>query len=161
MKCCSDMQGKTGYKQPVHGRQHGCEDRTEEGGCALVRQEVARRIAAAGSLPGLQKPENEAGKELEYEEEQNRTVRPAEDGEEYDVRADLGDVLRHGIFSISAVSVVIFILALAGTVFSMVETVRNADLLGTAAGGAAGIAVAALIAPVLPVGYGERFRPLL
>ena len=125
------------------------------------RQEVARRIAAAGSLPGLQKPENEAGKELEYEEEQNRTVRPAEDGEEYDVRADLGDVLRHGIFSISAVSVVIFILALAGTVFSMVETVRNADLLGTAAGGAAGIAVAALIAPVLPVGYGERFRPLL
>ena len=110
------------------------------------RQEVARRIEAAGSLPGLQKPENEAGGGLEYAEEQNGAVRPAEDGEEYDVRADLGDVLRHGIFSISAVSVVIFILALAGTVFSMVETVRNADLLGTAAGGAAGIAVAALIA---------------
>ena len=100
------------------------------------RQEVAWRIEAAGSLPGLQKPENEAGRGQEC----------AEDGEEYDVRADLGDVLRHGIFSISAVSVVIFILALAGTVFSMVETVRNADLLGTAAGGAAGIAVAALIA---------------
>ena len=79
-------------------------------------------------------------------EKQNGAVRPAEAGEEYDVRADLGDVLRHGVFSISAVSVVIFILALAGTVFSMVETVRNADLLGTAAGGAAGIAVAALIA---------------
>ena len=109
------------------------------------RQEVARRIEAAGSLPGLQKPENEAGRGLEYVEEQSGAVRPAED-EEYDVRADLGDVLRHGIFSISAVSVVIFILALAGTVFSMVETVRNADLLGTAAGGAAGIAVAALIA---------------
>ena len=99
------------------------------------RQEVARRIEAAGSLPGLQKPENEAGRGQECAED-----------EEYDVRADLGDVLRHGIFSISAVSVVIFILALAGTVFSMVETVRNADLLGTAAGGAAGIAVAALIA---------------
>ena len=110
------------------------------------RQEVARRIEAAGSLPGLQKPENEAGRGQECAEEQSGAVRPAEDGEEYDVRADLGDVLRHGIFSISAVSVVIFILALAGTVFSMVETVRNADLLGTAAGGAAGIAVAALIA---------------
>lgn len=119
------------------------------------RQEVARRIEAAGCLSGLRKPENEAGRGLEYVEEQSGAVRPAEkqngavrpaEDEEYDVRADLGDVLRHGIFSISAVSVVIFILALAGTVFSMVETVRNADLLGTAAGGAAGIAVAALIA---------------
>ena len=140
------MQGKTGYKQPVHGGQHGCEDRTEEGGCALVPSGSGAANTRSSVLSGLQKPENEAGRGQECAEEQNGAVRSAEDSEEYDVRADLGDVLRHGIFSISAVSVVIFILALAGTVFSMVETVRNADLLGTAAGGAAGIAVAALIA---------------
>lgn len=70
----------------------------------------------------------------------------AETDELYDVHADFQDVLRHGAFSVSAVSAAVFIFAIIGTVMSIIETVRRVSLFGAAAGGTAGIAVAFIIA---------------
>lgn len=74
------------------------------------------------------------------------SVSPCDEQEErFDVRADFADVLRHGAFSISAVSVAVFVFALGGTAVTILETVRSAKFSGTAAGGVAGIAVACVI----------------
>ena len=154
------MQGKTGYEQPVQADSTDVKIVLKKADALWFRQEVARRIEAAGSLSGLQKPENEAGGGQECAEEQNGAVRPAEDSEEYDVRGSR-DVLRHGIFSISAVSVVIFIPCARG---NRVQHGRNSAQCGPSRdGGRQGSRDRGRGAdrPVLSVGYGERFCPLL
>ena len=64
---------------------------------------------------------------------------------DYDVRAGIADILQHGFFSISILSVVIFLLVIAGTVISVAEVIGRADLMASLAGAAAGIVVAAFI----------------
>ena len=65
--------------------------------------------------------------------------------EDYDVRAGIADIIRHGFFSISILSVVIFLLAIVGTAVSVAEVIGRADLMASLAGSAAAIVVAAFI----------------
>lgn len=68
------------------------------------------------------------------------------DADGYDVRTELSDILQHGVFSASIISVILFILAFAGTVVSAVEIIRKEDLMASAATAAGGILVVVLIA---------------
>lgn len=65
--------------------------------------------------------------------------------EDYDVRAGIADIIRHGFFSISILSVVIFLLAIVGTAVSVAEVIGRADLMASLAGSAAAIVVVAFI----------------
>ena len=65
--------------------------------------------------------------------------------EDYDVRAGIVDILQHGFFSISILSVVIFLLAIVGTAVSVAEVIGRADLTASLAGSAAAIVAAAFI----------------
>lgn len=65
--------------------------------------------------------------------------------EDYDVRAGIADIIRHGFFSISILSVVIFLLAIVGTAVSVAEVIGRADLTASLAGSAAAIVAAAFI----------------
>ncbi len=68
-----------------------------------------------------------------------------EEAEDYDVRAGIADILRHGFFSISILSVSVFLLAVVGTVISVIEVLGRADLMASLAGAAAAVLVAAFI----------------
>lgn len=65
--------------------------------------------------------------------------------EDYDVRAGIADIIRHGFFSISILSVVIFLLAIVGTAVSVAEVIGRGDLTASLAGSAAAIVAAAFI----------------
>ena len=65
--------------------------------------------------------------------------------EDYDVRAGIADILQHGFFSISIISVLIFLLVIAGTVISVTDILGQSGLTASLAGAAAGILVAAFI----------------
>ncbi len=68
------------------------------------------------------------------------------EGETYDVRADIGDIISHGVFSISVVSVALLLLVIVGTVFSVKEFLDDPGVIGTIAGGTAAVVIAVLIA---------------
>lgn len=65
-----------------------------------------------------------------------------QESEDYDVRCVLADILQHGFFSISLLSVFVFLVALAGTVISVAEILERKDLMSSIAGAAAGVLVA-------------------
>ena len=62
-----------------------------------------------------------------------------------DVHAGIADILQHGFYSISILSVIIFLLVITGTVISVAEVLGRADMTASLAGAAAGILVAVFI----------------
>lgn len=66
----------------------------------------------------------------------------AEDGN-YDVRADFGDIIQHGIFSINIFSVLVVIGGVTAAVGAVVRLLGNPDLMGSLLSAAAGIVVVA------------------
>ena len=64
----------------------------------------------------------------------------AED-ENYDIRADFGDIIQHGIFSINIFSVLVVIGGVAAAVGAVVRLVDDPDLMGSLLSAAAGIIV--------------------
>ena len=85
----------------------------------------------------------------ETEESKEEAAGPRRGGasleEVFDFRADIGDIISHGVFSISIVSVVIFLLAVVGTVLSVAEMLGEPGIMETLAGAAATVAVAVII----------------
>ena len=63
----------------------------------------------------------------------------------YDVDAGIADIIQHGFFSISIISVAVFLLVIVGTAISVAEVLGRANLMASLAGAAAGILVAAFI----------------
>ena len=55
-----------------------------------------------------------------------------------DVHAGIADILQHGFYSISILSVIIFLLVITGTVISVAEVLGRADMTASLAGAAAG-----------------------
>lgn len=64
---------------------------------------------------------------------------------DYDVRAGIADIIQHGFFSVSIISVAVFVLVIIGTVISAAEVIGRADLMASLAGAAAGILVSVFI----------------
>lgn len=117
------------------------------------KNEITRRmrLAAGGAAAGvdmdpeLDRPEtaalaaNGAGRE-------GRAADPVlEEPEDYDIRADLGDIMKHGFFSVNLFSVAIFLLCILGTVMGVAEALRQRSLMESFAGAAAGIILAAVL----------------
>lgn len=65
--------------------------------------------------------------------------------EEYDVRADFGDIIQHGLFSINIFSVILLLAGIAATVGAVIQVVQNPGFIKSLLGAAAGILVAASI----------------
>ncbi len=61
--------------------------------------------------------------------------------DEFDLKTDIADILRHGFFSISVISVLILLLGIAGAVMAAVETLNQPELMKSLIGMAAGIIV--------------------
>lgn len=101
------------------------------------QQEVTRKMEeAAGRSPA-------AG--ADSDESSDNTHFAPREPEDYDVHAGIADILQHGFFSISVISVVVFLLVVIGTVISVAEVITRADLMASLAGAAAGILVAVFI----------------
>ena len=103
------------------------------------QQEVTRKMEEAagdGSMTGI------SGYNGESTDSVYLAVREPED---YDVHAGIADILQHGFFSISILSVSLFLLAIAGTIISVAEVLGQTDLMASLAGAAAGILVAVFI----------------
>lgn len=78
--------------------------------------------------------------------EEGRTPGPdLEETEDYDIRADLGDIMKHGFFSVNLFSVLIFLLCILGTVMGVAEALGRKNLMESFAGAAAGIVLAAVL----------------
>ena len=104
------------------------------------QQEVTRKMEeAAGRIPA------EAGMVSGTFRAASETASAMREPEDYDVRAGITDIIQHGFFSISIISVFIFLLAIVGTVISVAEVLGRADLMASLAGAAAGILVTVFI----------------
>ena len=66
-----------------------------------------------------------------------------EDNEEFDIRAEIGDVFRHGLFSVNIFSLLILVGAAVGTVTTVLRMLEQPELMSSLLGAAAGIIVAA------------------
>lgn len=64
---------------------------------------------------------------------------------DYDVRADFGDIIQHGLFSINIFSVILLLGGIAATVGAVVQVVQNPGFIRSLLGAAAGILVAVSI----------------
>lgn len=65
--------------------------------------------------------------------------------EEFDIRADFGEILQHGLFSINIISLVILILGVAGTVTTVISILNEPDLMQSVLGAASGIIAAVVV----------------
>ena len=65
--------------------------------------------------------------------------------EDYDVRADMADILQHGFFSVNILSVMVIILGIAGAVGPVLEVLGKPDMAGTILGAASGILVTVIV----------------
>lgn len=65
--------------------------------------------------------------------------------EEFDLRAEFGDIFQHGLFSINIFSMVILILGIIGAVVTAVRLLSQPDLMASVLGAAAGIMTAGAI----------------
>lgn len=65
--------------------------------------------------------------------------------DEFDLKTDIADVLRHGFFSVSVTSVLILLLGIAGAAAAAAETLSQPDLMKSLIGAAAGMLVAASV----------------
>lgn len=103
------------------------------------QQEVTRKMEeAAGRIPVT-------GAGFGVSDRVTGSYSAGREPEDYDVRAGIADIIRHGFFSISILSVVIFLLAIVGTAVSVAEVIGRADLMASLAGSAAAIVAAAFI----------------
>ena len=97
------------------------------------QQEVTRKMEEAD--PGVS-----------FDRESTQGAAPSSrEIKDYDVHAGIADIIQHGFFSISIISVVVFPLVIGGTVISVVEVLGRADMMASLAGAAAGILVAAFL----------------
>lgn len=85
-----------------------------------------------------------AGSLFDGESTQN-TDSSSREMKNYDVHAEIADIIQHGFFSISIISVAVFLLVIVGTAISVAEVLGRANLMASLAGAAAGILVAAFI----------------
>src|SRR5699024_181907 len=65
--------------------------------------------------------------------------------EEFDLRAEFGDIFQHGLFSINIFSMVILILGIIGAIVTAVRLLSQPDLMASVLGAAAGIMTAGAI----------------
>lgn len=65
--------------------------------------------------------------------------------EDYDIRADMGDIISHGLFSINIFSVILLLGGIAATVGAVIQVIQNPGFVRSLLGAAAGILVAASI----------------
>ena len=65
--------------------------------------------------------------------------------EEFDLRAEFGDIFQHGLFSINMFSMVILILGIIGAIVTAVRLLSQPDLMASVLGAAAGIRTAGAI----------------
>ena len=65
--------------------------------------------------------------------------------EEFDLRAEFGDIFQHGLFSINIFSMVILMLGIIGAVVTAVRLLSQPDLMASVLGAAAGIMTAGAI----------------
>ena len=65
--------------------------------------------------------------------------------EDYDIRADFGDIIRHGLYSVNIFSVLLLLGGAAATAGAVVQVMQNPGLVKSLLGAAAGILVAASI----------------
>lgn len=65
--------------------------------------------------------------------------------DDYDVRADMGDIIAHGFFSINVFSVLLLIAGVAATAAAVVQAVQNPGFIKSLLGAVTGIVVAASI----------------
>lgn len=98
------------------------------------QQELTRRMQAAMGMAEIPHAEGSASSPIDTSEI-----------EDYDVRADLADILRHGFFSVNLLSVAVLILGVAGAVDTLAELLDGPDMLKSLAGAAAGVIVAVSI----------------
>lgn len=68
-----------------------------------------------------------------------------QEDKDYDVRADFGDIIQHGLFSINIFSVLLLLGGIAATVGAVVQVVQNPGFVRSLLGAAAGILVAASV----------------
>lgn len=86
----------------------------------------------------------EAGKENGVsEEKENGGQRFLEDGIRYDITADTGDIIKHGLYSVRIFSVLLTLAGVAGAAASIIQIVQNPDFIKQLLSAAAGILVAA------------------
>lgn len=107
------------------------------------KQEITRKMLAAGGYPdpGAENESYVAGSMTAAETDWAPGYR--KEDENYDVRADFGDIIQHGIFSINIFSVLIVICGVTAAVGAVVKLMGNPDLMGSLLSAAAGIVVAA------------------
>lgn len=107
------------------------------------QQEVMRKMElAAGRKPAVP---TEAGRPDHNAADPAGGRLAARGTEEYDVHADLADILQHGTFSISIISVGLFLLVLVGSVVNAAEILGQSGLMATAVTAVGGIIVAVFI----------------
>lgn len=70
---------------------------------------------------------------------------PFQTDQDYDIRADFGDIIRHGVFSINVFSVILLLGGIAATVGAVVQIVQNPGFVRSLLGAAAGIFMAASV----------------
>lgn len=112
------------------------------------KQEIMGRMRAAGSeIPFPGEAESIVRGTAPAGEKGGETPQAARDSEEsgYDVTTDIGDILRHGLYSVSIVSVLILLLVLVGSVVTAVQTLSSPHLMQSLLGAAAGVMSAAII----------------
>lgn len=107
------------------------------------QQEVERKMEeASGITPGSSVMAGDAANEGKTIQSMSSVMRePAE----YDVRAGIADIIEHGVFSISILSVSLFLLVIVGTVISVAEVLGRTDVTASLAGAAAGVLVAVFL----------------
>lgn len=65
--------------------------------------------------------------------------------EEYDIHADFGEILQHGLFSVNVISLIILILGIVGTITTVIGILNKPDLMHSLLGAASGIIAAVLV----------------
>lgn len=106
------------------------------------QQEVMKRMETGA---GSESESLEADKSAQAAESRFLELSAGAGTERYDVHADIADILQHGVFSISVISVLIFLIVLVGSIVSAAQILGRADLMASLAGAATGIFVAVFI----------------
>lgn len=116
------------------------------------RREIMSRMQASGMMSartesaGTESAGRDAGaKEREDSGYQETFTEEFSLEEDYDVRADMGDIIAHGFFSINVFSVLLLLAGIAAAVGAVVQAVQNPGFVKSLLGMAAGILVTASV----------------
>ena len=65
--------------------------------------------------------------------------------DEFDIHADFGEILQHGLFSVNVISLIILLLGIVGTITTVINILNEPDLMQSLLSAASGIIAAVLI----------------